>query len=170
MIRVQKAAQYRKRTFQKQLNQQFSSVISLQDFSGSSRAGPWVDPSPLWACSGQGFGLSSAYRPHSGWEGAAEQGVSSAYGLRHPSSLGWSNRGVFCVFDTCSASIVNHAQRETSGINVFCRLFPMFKSTTHWQGIVLESNKYMVCVLCKPRALPETRLIVHWAKSACRIT
>ena len=51
--------------------------------------------------SGQGysaFGLSSVYRPHSGGAGAAVQGVSSAYGLRHPSSLGWSNFRVFCFF------------------------------------------------------------------------
>ena len=28
----------------------------------------------------------------------------------------------------------------------------------------------MVCVLCKPRVRSETKLIVRWAKSACRIT
>ena len=108
----------------------------IDDKIGGTHVGdPWVwntSRSPICG-SGQGysaFGLSSAYRPHSGRAGAAGQGVSSAYGLRHPSSLGWSNRGVICFFGICSASFVNHARQEASEMNVSGKLFPMLESST----------------------------------------
>ena len=105
---------------------------------GLTWVSPWVWNTLPICGSGQGysaFGLSSAYRPHSGGAGAAGQGVSSAYGLRHPSSLGWSNRGVFCFFGICSASFVNHARQETSGMNVSGKLFPMLESSTQWKKL-----------------------------------
>ena len=84
----------------KGLNAYKSTKVSSTTRSvGLTWVGLWVWNTLLICSSGRGysaFGFSSACRPHSRGAGAAGQGVSLAYGLRHPSSLGYSNRGVFC--------------------------------------------------------------------------